>query len=265
MTNALTAFGNGAGLPSRDEVAQFINSAAIAIQPGNSGKQFLKISDKDGVWTYGAEETEVEKDALWAVNPLSFFHGYIAWNDGKPESEHRQSVSRPQLPMIEQLPPVKSVKGYELQYGFDLVCVNGEDEGTLCEYKASSTGGKRAIGALTAAINARHASNPDSIVPVVRLKDNKYWDKKYKKDQFPPVFEVVEWRSLNDASPVDESGEQEEVEAKEPELAPRRRAAPAQQASAAPEAADEDRALEAEYEAAAAETEQAAPRRRVRR
>ena len=262
MTNALTAFGNGAGLPSRDEVAQFINSAAIAIQPGNSGKQFLKISDKDGVWTYGAEETEVEKDALWAVNPLSFFHGYIAWNDGKPESEHRQSVSRPQLPMIEQLPPVKSVKGYELQYGFDLVCVNGEDEGTLCEYKASSTGGKRAIGALTAAINARHASNPDSIVPVVRLKDNKYWDKKYKKDQFPPVFEVVEWRSLNDASPVDESDRQEE-EVKEPA---RRRAAPA--AATAPEPTDEDAALAAEYAAekeAQAPSAEASPRRRVRR
>ena len=262
MTNALTAFGNGAGLPSRDEVAQFINSAAIAIQPGNSGKQFLKISDKDGVWTYGAEETEVEKDALWAVNPLSFFHGYIAWNDGKPESEHRQSVSRPQLPMIEQLPPVKSVKGYELQYGFDLVCVNGEDEGTLCEYKASSTGGKRAIGALTAAINARHASNPDSIVPVVRLKDNKYWDKKYKKDQLPPVFEVVEWRSLNDASPVGESDRQEE-EVKEPA---RRRAAPA--ATTAPEPTDEDAALAAEYAAekeAQAPSADASPRRRVRR
>jgi hypothetical protein len=262
MTNALTAFGNGAGLPSRDEVAQFINSAAIAIQPGNSGKQFLKISDKDGVWTYGAEETVVEDDALWAINPLSFFHGYIAWHDGKPEQEHRQSVSRPHLPDPATLPPVKAQNGYQVQYGFELVCISGEDEGVVCEYKASSTGGKRGTGEVVNAINSRAGVDPDSIVPIVKLRNNKYWDKKYKKDQFPPVFEVVEWRSLNDASPVGESDRQEE-EVKEPA---RRRAAPA--ATTAPEPTDEDEALAAEYAAekeAQAPSAEASPRRRVRR
>ncbi len=38
--------------------------------------------DKGGHWIYGAEQTEVESDSTWAVNPFSFIHGYIAWGDG---------------------------------------------------------------------------------------------------------------------------------------------------------------------------------------
>lgn len=262
MNDVIKFSGGGTGLMSREDLGTFLNSAAVAIPQGSGGKQFLKISDKDGVWTYGAEETVVEDDALWAINPLSFFHGYIAWHDGKPEQEHRQSVSRPHLPDPATLPPVKAKNGYQVQYGFELVCISGEDEGVVCEYKASSTGGKRGTGEVVNAINSRAGVDPDSIVPIVKLRNNKYWDKKYKKDQFPPVFEVVEWRSLNDASPVGESDRQEE-EVKEPA---RRRAAPA--ATTAPEPTDEDEALAAEYAAekeAQAPSAEASPRRRVRR
>lgn len=199
--NPIAAF-RSAGLPTREEMGQFLNSAAMAIPAGSGGKQFLKISDRDGVWTYGQEETVVEDDALWAVNPVSFFHGYIAWNDGKPEGEHRQSVSRPVLPSLDALPQVKAQNGWQKQFGFDLVCITGEDDGTLCEYKASSVGGTRAVGTLAAAINTQYGRDPDKIVPIVRLRDNKYYDKKYKKDQFPPVFEIVEWRALDDAQPA---------------------------------------------------------------
>lgn len=272
--NALAAFGAGTGLMSRDDLKDYFATAQAVAPQGGGGKQFLKISDKDGVWTFGAEETVVEDGALWAINPISFFHGYIAWNDGKPEHEHRQSIKRAQLPSVDSLPTVKSPKGYEQLYGFDLVCINGEDEGTLCEYKASSTGGKRAIGALISAIGDRFVGHPDSIVPVVTLKNNKYWDKKYKKDQYPPVFEIVEWRSMTDATPAPAPAEEPKKE--EPASTGRVRTRPAaapvqQQAPAAPPAetpmTEEEQQIAEEYaaaEAAQAPAEQA-PRRRMRR
>lgn len=249
----IVSFGSGAGLMSREQLGQVLNAAAAAIPAGNGGKQFLKISDKDGAWTYGAEETVVEEDSLWAVNPLSFFHGYIAWHDAKVEGEVRLPVTRP-LPPVASLQAVQAQHGWQDQFGFDLICITGEDAGIACEYKASSTGGKRAVGALTNAINAQYAINQDAIVPIVRLRDNKYYDKKYKKDQFPPVFEIVEWRTMDDNSAPAAATDDKKVEAKA--------AAPASEPDA------EEKALEAEYKAAAEAAqsgEVATPRRRLRR
>lgn len=260
--NPIAAF-KGAGLPTREEMGQFLNSAAVAIPAGNGGKQFLKISDRDGAWTFGAEETVVEEDSLWAVNPLSFFHGYIAWHDGKPEGEHRQSVSRPVLPSLDALPQVKAQNGWQKQVGFDLVCVTGEDEGTACEYKASSVGGTRATGTLAAAINDQYARDPDKIVPIVKLRDNKYYDKKYKKDQFPPVFEIVEWRALTDTKPVAEEPKQE-APAEPVRTRTRPAAVPVVEQKPEPPVED-DAALAAEYEAEQALAANPTPRRRVRR
>lgn len=252
--NALTAFGSGAGLPTREEMAAYLNTAAAVLPAGSGGKQFLKISDKDGAWTFGADETVVEEDSLWAINPVSFFHGYIAWHNAAVEGEHRSSIRRP-LPSIDSLPQVKAQNGWQMQQGFDLVCVSGADAGVQCEFKTSSTGGKRAVGNVASAINDQFAKDPDALVPIVRLRDNKYYDKKYKKDQFPPVFEVVEWRRMDDVTPVEDKPEPEEP------------AAQTRTRSAAPPPPDKDAEeaeLAKEYETAATLAEQA-PRRRQRR
>ncbi len=37
------------------------------------GTAILKM-DKTGHWVFGADQTEVEDDSLWAVNPFSFVH-----------------------------------------------------------------------------------------------------------------------------------------------------------------------------------------------
>lgn len=260
MTTNLPAFGGGAGLPSREEMAAYLNTAAQVLPAGSGGKQFLKISDKDGAWTFGADETVVEEDSLWAVNPVSFFHGYIAWHNAAVEGEHRSSIRRP-LPAIDSLPQVKAQNGWQLQQGFDLVCISGEDAGVQCEFKTSSTGGKRAVGNVASAINDQFAKDPDALVPIVKLRDNKYYDKKYKKDQFPPVFEIVEWRTMDDTSPADAPKTEAAPVKEEPPARTRTRAA----APPAPDADAEEKELAAEYEAAAGQAEATPPRRRQRR
>ena len=89
MSN-LVAFSQ-AGLPA----VSTLSSALRAIQSdvGPAGTAILKM-DKTGHWVFGADQTEVEDDSKWAVNPFSFVHGFIAWGDGEVLAEKMTSVSQ---------------------------------------------------------------------------------------------------------------------------------------------------------------------------
>lgn len=262
-------FGGGVGLVSRDALKGALNNAAMTMPRVGGDKQFLKLDKGNGDWLFGQEETVVEDDSLWAVNPASLEHGYILWDTnggGAPKQEIMISISRP-LPSVDSLPePGMSspdAKGnvtpleYQFQMSVDLVCIKGEDEGVTVQYKQSSVGAMKAFRALSDAIGAQLEADKDEIVPVVQMKSESYKHKKYGKI-FNPVFEIVEWRSMDDTSPAGEtSGEEVEVEAPTRQ---RRAAAPEPDTSSEVEEAE----LAKEYaaqQAAQAET----PRRRVRR
>ena len=183
---------------------------------GPSGVVILKM-DKTGHWVFGADQTEIEDGSTWAVNPFSFVHGYIAWGDGEVLAEKMVSVSEP-LPNIDVAPP-GAKKGWETQVGMSLKCLSGDDEGMEARYTTTSVGGKRSVQTLALAIAAQVEKDQSKPVPVVRLKKDHYTHKSYGKI-FTPVFEVVEWASMD--------GKTEEVDAPEEanpaaEDAPRRR------------------------------------------
>lgn len=193
MSN-LVAFAS-AGLPA----VQSLSTALKAIQTevGPAGTAILKM-DKTGHWVFGADQTEVEDDSLWAINPFSFVHGFIAWGDGEVLGEKMVSVTSP-LPELDAAPP-QAKRGWETQVGLSVKCVSGEDQGLDARYSVTSVGGKRAIQALAAAIAAQVDANPDKPVPVVKLKKEWYSHKSYGRI-FTPVFEIVKWVSLGgDAS-----------------------------------------------------------------
>ena len=87
----LTVF-KSAGLPAVASLATSLRS--IATDVGPAGVVILKM-DKTGHWVFGADQTEVEDDATWAINPFSFVHGFIAWGDGEVLGEKMASVSQP--------------------------------------------------------------------------------------------------------------------------------------------------------------------------
>jgi hypothetical protein len=68
-----------AGLPAVTSLSTALR--AIENDVGAVGSAILKM-DRTGHWVFGADQTEVEDGSLWAVNPFSFVHGYIAWGDG---------------------------------------------------------------------------------------------------------------------------------------------------------------------------------------
>jgi len=188
MSNLVTF--KSANLPSVQSLSTALRS--LETEVGEVGTVILKM-DKTGHWVFGADQTEVEDESLWAVNPFSFIHGYIAWGDGEVLGEKMVSVAEP-LPEMEAAPP-GSKRGWETQVGMSLKCISGEDKGMEARYATTSVGGKRAVQELAVAIAAQVEKDQTKPVPVVQLGKSHYSHKAYGKI-FTPVFEIQEWVTM---------------------------------------------------------------------
>jgi hypothetical protein len=104
------------------------------------------------------------------------------------------SVSQP-LPEIEDAPP-GAKKGWETQVGLALKCISGEDKGLEARYTTTSVGGKKAVQTLAVALAEQVEKDQSKPVAIVRLKKDHYAHKSYGKI-YTPVFEVVEWVSMD--------------------------------------------------------------------
>jgi hypothetical protein len=176
-----------------------LTSALRNLQPvgGDVGVAIIKM-DKGGHWVFGAEQTEIEEGSTWAVNPLSFVHGFIAWGDGEVLAEKMVSIANP-LPDLDEAPP-GAKKGWESQVGMSLKCVSGEDKGMEARYTVTSVGGKRAVQTLAVALADQVEKDQSKPVAIVRLKKDSYQHKSYGKI-YTPVFEIVEWMSMDGEAP----------------------------------------------------------------
>ena len=209
MSNEVSTF-LAAGLPQVNS----LTSALRGLKPASGGGGFAILKmDKTGHWVFGADQTEIEEDSLWAVNPFSFVHGYIAWGDGVVLSEKMTSISNPK-PLIEGSPP-GATRGWEDQIGMSLKCISGEDSGLEVRFSSTSVGGKRGVQELAAKLAEQVDKDQTKPVPVVMLKKEHYQHKSYGRI-FTPVFEIVKWTSMTD-------DEQPELELPEPAPTGRRR------------------------------------------
>jgi hypothetical protein len=199
----------GANLPAVASLTTALRALDTAAGP--AGSVIIKM-DKTGHWVFGADQTEVESDSTWAVNPFSFIHGFIAWGDGEVLGEKMVSVSEP-LPEMEAAPP-NAKRGWEAQIGMSLKCLSGEDKGMEARYTVTSVGGKKAVQALAVAIAEQVEKDQSKPVPVVHLKKDHYTHKSYGRI-YTPVFEVVEFVSMDGESdaPVAEAEAEAPAEA----------------------------------------------------
>ena len=181
-----------AGLPAISTLSTALKSMAVSAA-GPSGVVILKM-DKTGHWVFGADQTEVEDDSTWAVNPFSFVHGFIAWGDGEVLGEKMVAVSQP-LPEIDDAPP-GAKKGWEQQIGMSLKCLSGDDKGMEVRFTTTSVGGKRSVQTVAAALAEQVDVDQTKPVAVVKLKKDHYQHKSYGKI-YTPVFDIVEWISMD--------------------------------------------------------------------
>jgi hypothetical protein len=203
-----------ANLPSVSSLSVALRTLEKEVAP--VGSVILKM-DKTGHWVFGAEQTEIDPESTWAVNPFSFIHGFIAWGEGEVLGEKMVSVAEP-LPEMEAAPP-NAKRGWEPQVGMSLKCLSGEDKDMEARYTVTSVGGKRAVQQLAVAIAEQVEKDQSKPVPVVRLKKDHYMHKSYGRI-YTPVFEIVEWVSMDGES---DAAEAAPAEAAPEEAAPARR------------------------------------------
>jgi hypothetical protein len=217
MSN-ITTF-SAANLPSVTSLSTALR--ALETDVGAAGVVILKM-DKTGHWVFGADQTEVEDDSTWAVNPFSFVHGFIAWGDGEVLGEKMVSVSQP-LPELEAAPPMAR-KGWETQVGMSMKCLSGEDKGMEVRYTTTSVGGKRSVQALAVAIATQVDTDPKLPVPIVLLEKEHYSHKSYGRI-YTPIFKIASWMSMTDeaGTPAEETAVEAEAEAAAPVATARRR------------------------------------------
>ena len=187
--NDVVSFGNG-NLPSVQSLTTALRS--LESEVGAAGMVILKM-DKTGHWVFGADQTEIDDDSTWAINPFSFVHGFIAWGEGEVLGEKMVPVSDP-LPEMDT-PPPGAKRGWEMQVGMSLKCMVGEDKDMEARYNVTSVGGKRAVQKLALDIATQVEKDQSKPVPVVRLKKEHYMHKSYGRI-FTPVFEIANWMDL---------------------------------------------------------------------
>jgi hypothetical protein len=126
MSNLVTF--SQANLPSVQSLSTALRSLEKDVAP--AGVVIIKM-DKTGHWVYGADQTEIEDDSSWAVNPFSFVHGFIAWGDGEVLGEKMVPVSQP-LPELDAAPP-NAKKGWEMQVGLSMKCLRARTRAWKCD------------------------------------------------------------------------------------------------------------------------------------
>ena len=112
---------------------------------------YLKLT-KGGNWEYGADETEVEDESIWAINPATLATGFCAWDSTEKVGEEMAFLTGD--PVIKsQLPEVGA--SWSPQVAMQFRCMSGEDEGVEVVYSTTSKGGQKAFKNLLAVITAR--------------------------------------------------------------------------------------------------------------
>lgn len=196
------------------EITELAKGLAKSAQQSDSGGgSFMKFT-KFGEWTWGTEAAEVEDDALWAIHPQGFQHGWIAWGDKKHSNsgtklgETMVAATEP-LPFEKDLPAVEG--SWAQQISMQLVCLNGMDKGTKVLFNSCSTGGRKVYHDIVNAVVAQITSGRQDISPVVKLDNDHYTHKEYGKI-FTPVMDIESYKTLVELEAMLNSLDDEEAE-----------------------------------------------------
>lgn len=174
-----------------------MQSITKTIDTSSGDFMYLKLS-KAGEWLFGAEDEDIAENSLFVVGVETFVAGFQAWDEGELLGEEIRLITDQPLTRGD-LEDVGAE--WKPLVGFQLICIEGDNEGLQLVYKTTSKGGIKAVNTLMKEIVSRvnTPNNEGKLIPVVALTTDSYRHKKYGKI-YTPMFEVVDW--VDDA-PVD--------------------------------------------------------------
>jgi hypothetical protein len=194
----------GGALASLAALGAALNSVDTASVGGRSGLPMLQFKrDSNGTWMYGQRRTIAEDGSRWAVNPMTFKWGYIAFgNDNKVLGERIVSVTQSK-PEVMELPD----KGTEWQeqWAVNLKCIDGTDAGTEVVYKPTTVGGIQAVAGLIDAVRDRlnGGQHDGKVSPIVHLEKDSYQHATHGR-VWTPMLVIVDWMPLSGPVPAPE-------------------------------------------------------------
>ena len=157
-----------------------------------------------GVWLFGRQHTVVEDGSHWVVNPWTFMHGFVRFdNNKKAPDECLTSASANQpLPAIEELPNKPGLEWQE-QRTVQMKCISGTDAGREMVFKTSTVGGIDTWKDLLAAVrdwisSGQHGGN---VLPIVLLEKDSYQHGVHGRVWFP-VLRIIDWMPLEGPVPA---------------------------------------------------------------
>jgi hypothetical protein len=162
----------------------------------SGGGDYLQISGKTGIITYGKENTELPAGAELAVNMKTFSQGWIYWRDEKvlqelmaKPFEGEIALQESQLPDVG--PPSDTDERWNRQASVEMKILDGGHDVT---FKVSSWGGVSAMQKLFAEYVKDMTQKGDDAVIIVSIDSEGRLakEKKYGKI-YAPVFTIVEW------------------------------------------------------------------------
>lgn len=211
--------------------AQFNPNAlleATSRLPTTGDKPYLMF--KDGEWSFGVDHAEVDEDDVWAVNPNSFQFGLIEWCEGQAGGEILVPAGMDYSPAdVARKFPDEPEARLSPQIAVDMLAVGGNYVGQQVNFKSSTRGGTSALNNLAKDIAGRYQSDPESIVPVVRLYSDSYVHKKYNRKTYVPIIEILFWddmeftKARKKFGEIESPSEKPDAKQEEPEPARRRR------------------------------------------
>ena len=196
--NSITKFYSS--VDSIDALDAALAKGQINRPSNNSGTtSYLRMSQEGDGFTYGVDNTPIEENSRWSINPVSFKRGYANWATPSMNNGKREKLGEVMVPITDQSGPPDidhSTKGgsWQEQFGFDLVCLDGEDAGEKVQFIASSHGGKSAFDNVYQAVVNR--PDKEHCFPVVILGFSSYKNKNWNKTIYVPEFEVKDWSDM---------------------------------------------------------------------
>ena len=174
--------------------------------PASSTEPILRMGT-DGIWVYGQENTEVEEESTWAINPLSIQHGFVCWTNKAKGEGKNELLGEVYAPMTSEPIDMASLPKHinektgepwpwKAATTVQLKCISGEDEGVAVIYKPSSIGGANAMQAILDALEEQLNAGSDQIVPIVEMSNDHYQHKQYGKT-YVPMFSIVSWADMD--------------------------------------------------------------------
>lgn len=199
MKTELNTIPGGTDLVSDEEFTAALlgglsESRQVVLNTGG-GKPLLRLLT-DGTWVFGQADDEVQPGSHWVINVKTIGWGSVCWTN-YPQGQKNKLLGKVIGSITQPKPPTPApIEGFPFTdfVTFDMLCLDGEDEGVEISYGTSSIGGMRNFTKLRDAIIAQLQRDPRTPCPVVTLTEESYKGK-YGKT-YNPIMEITGWATL---------------------------------------------------------------------